>query len=164
MQKVFTFRLFKSTDLDQVIEINHECLPENYTTFFFMDLHERYPKTFIVSEHDEKIVGYIMCRIETGLPSLKRLGIFKKGHVISIAVLHTYRHQGIAKTLMQKAMRNMAYYKAKECYLEVRSSNNEAIQLYQKMGFKISRTIGEYYVDGEDAYVMSQKLPLEALS
>jgi len=161
MQETFTVRLFKSTDLDQIISINHECLPENYTTFFFMDLYERYPETFIVVEHDGKIVGYIMCRIETGLSSLEKLGNPRKGHVISIAVLPKYRRQGIATALMQEAMKNMVHYKVKECYLEVRASNNEATTLYKKLRLKISRTIREYYMDGEDAHVMSRKLPFE---
>lgn len=158
MQQNVTLRLFKSTDLDQVIGINHECLPENYTTFFFMDLYERYPETFVVAEQDGKLVGYILCRIETGLSGLERLGISKKGHVISIAVLPQYRRQGIAAALMEEAMKNMVHYKAKECYLEVRVGNGEAVNLYQKLGFKISKTIREYYMDGEDAYVMSKKL------
>ena len=158
MQETFTLRPFKPVDLDQVININHECLPENYTTFFFMDLYERYPETFIVAEEDGKIAGYILCRIETGLAGLDRLGLSKKGHVISIAVLPQYRRQGVANALMEEAMKNMVHYKAKECYLEVRVGNDEAVKLYQKLGFKISRTIREYYMDGEDAHVMTKKL------
>jgi ribosomal-protein-alanine N-acetyltransferase len=158
MQQTFTLRQFKPIDLDQVVNINHECLPENYTTFFFMDLHERYPDTFIVAEIDGKIVGYILCRIETGLSGFDRLGISKKGHVISLAVLPQSRRQGMATALLQEAMKNMLQYKARECYLEVRLGNEEAIKLYTKLGFKISKTIREYYVDGEDAHVMTKKL------
>ncbi len=158
MQQTFSLRLFKSTDLDQVININHECLPENYTTFFFLDLYERYPKTFVVAEQEGKVVGYIMCRIETRLGGLERLGISKKGHVISIAVLPKYRRQGIAANLLEEAMKNMIHYKSKECYLEVRVGNDEAVKLYERLGFKISKTIREYYMDGEDAYVMSKEL------
>ena len=158
MQQTFTLRQFKPIDLDQVVNINHECLPENYTTFFFMDLHERYPETFIVAEQDGKLVGYILCRIETGLSGFDRLGISKKGHVISIAVLPESRRQGMATALMQEALKNMLHYKAKECYLEVRLGNEEAVKLYTKLGFKISKTIREYYVDGEDAHVMTKKL------
>jgi len=139
--------------------INHVCLPENYTTFFFMDLYQRFPETFIVAEEDGEIVGYVMCRIETGVPSFKLLGITRKGHVISIAVLPEHQREGIGYELMREAMRSMVSCKAKECYLEVRGSNVPAVNLYKKMGFEVTRTIRGYYADGEDAYVMTRILP-----
>jgi len=155
----FTIRRFKPSDLEQVMHINRVCLPENYTTSFFMDLYQRFPETFTVAEENGDVVGYIMCRIETGIPSFKLLGITRKGHVISIAVLPKHQRGGIGYALMREAMQAMINYKAKECYLEVRASNLPAVNLYRKMGFEIKRTITGYYADGEAAYVMARKLP-----
>ncbi len=155
----YKLRRFKPSDLDAVIRINRECLPENYTTLFFMNLHKRFPETFIVAETNGKIAGYIMCRIETGIPSFKLLGITRKGHVISIAVLPEHQRRGIAHALMKETMQAMASYKAKECYLEVRTSNVPAVRLYKKLGFEIARTIRDYYADGEDAFLMARQLP-----
>ena len=155
----FTLRRFKSSDLERVMYINRVCLPENYTEFFFMDLYQRFPETFIVAEEDGEVVGYVMCRIETGVPNFKLLGITRKGHVISIAVLPKHQREGIGYELMQESMRSMVNYKAKECYLEVRESNVPAVNLYKKMGFEITRTIRGYYADGENAYVMARNLP-----
>ena len=155
----FTLRRFKSSDLERVMYINRVCLPENYSEFFFMDLYQRFPETFIVAEEDGEVVGYVMCRIETGVPNFKLLGITRKGHVISIAVLPKHQREGIGYELMQESMRSMVNYKAKECYLEVRESNVPAVNLYKKMGFEITRTIRGYYADGENAYVMARNLP-----
>jgi len=155
----FTLRRFKSSDLERVMYINRVCLPENYSEFFFMDLYQRFPETFIVAEEDGEVVGYVMCRIETGIPSFKLLGITRKGHVISIAVLPQHQREGIGYELMREAMRSMVNYKAKECYLEVRGSNVPAVNLYKKMAFEVTRTIRGYYADGEDAYVMARILP-----
>ena len=152
-------RRFKPSDLEQVMHINRVCLPENYTTFFFMDLYQRFPETFIVAEEDGEVVGYVMCRIETGGPSFKLFGITRRGHVISIAVLPEHQREGIGYELMREAMRSMVNYDAKECYLEVRGSNVPAVNLYKKMGFEVARTIRSYYADGEDAYLMARKLP-----
>ncbi len=159
MQTTFTLRRFEPIDLERVIRINRVCLPENYTTFFFMNLYKRFPETFIVAEEDGTVNGYIMCRIETGIPSFKLLGIARKGHVISIAVLPEHQKEGIGYALMREAMNAMVNYKAKECYLEVRSNNVPAVNLYRKMGFEIVRTISGYYADGEAAYVMARRLP-----
>jgi len=158
VQTTFTLRRFQPADLDEVIHINQVCLPENYSSYFFMDLYERFPETFIVAEVNGKPVGYIMCRIETGLPDFGLFGITKRGHVISIAVLPEHQRQGVGQALMQEAMLGMRVYKAKECYLEVRVSNTPAINLYKKLGFETSRVVHNYYADAEDAAVMTRKL------
>jgi ribosomal-protein-alanine N-acetyltransferase len=138
--------------------INRDCLPENYAPYFFMDLYERFPETFVVAEEDRQIIGYIMCRIETGLPDFGLLGIARRGHVISIAVLPENQRKGIGMALMKEAMSGMKVHKAKECYLEVRITNTPAVKLYEKLGFEASRVVHGYYADGEDAYIMSHKL------
>jgi ribosomal-protein-alanine N-acetyltransferase len=158
MQQTFKIRKFKPNDLQSVMQINRACLPENYMDFFFMDLHQRFPETFIVAEEDGKIVGYIMCRIEVGLGSFSLGGLIRKGHVVSIAVLPQGRRKGVAQALMTASMDGMRIYKAKLCYLEVRVTNAAGVALYRKLGFEVSRTSHGYYSDAEDAYVMTKKL------
>jgi len=139
--------------------INRVCLPENYGDYFFMDLYSRFPETFIVAEAgDGEVVGYVMCRIELGLSNFGFSGFIKKGHIVSIAVMPEHRRKGIGQALVTRAMEGMRLYNAKQCFLEVRVSNTQAISLYKKLGFKITRTINGYYSDGEDAYVMSREL------
>jgi len=154
----YKLRKFTMEDLNSVTRINEACLPENYTDIFFVDLYRRYPETFIVADENGHTVGYIMCRIEVGLSNLGLTGIVKKGHVVSIAVMPEHRRKGIAKALMTAAMEGMRHCNAKQCYLEVRLTNEAAVELYKKLGFEISRTVHGYYADGEDAYVMSLKL------
>jgi len=154
----YKFRLFTPSDLEGVIQVNRECLPENYSSHFFINLYKRFPATFIVVEVNKEIVGYVMCRIETGIPSFKLLGISRKGHVISIAVLPSHHRKGIGYELMHKATQAMMNYNAKECYLEVRESNLSAVNLYKKLKFTNARTIRKYYADGEDAFVMAIRL------
>ncbi len=158
MQQTFTLRKFVPDDLQNVMQINRICLPENYTDFFFIDLHQRFPETFIVAEENGKIVGYIMCRIEVGLSNFGFGGLVRKGHVVSIAVMPQSRRKGIAQALIRRAAEGMGYYKAKQGFLEVRVTNESGISLYKKLGFEITRTINGYYSDGEDAYVMTKKL------
>jgi len=159
VQTSYALRQFRPEDLDRVMYVNKKCLPENYSPSFFMDLFERYPETFIVAEEGNEIMGYVMCRIESGLPDFGLFGIAKKGHVISIAVLPEHQRQGLGQALMKEALRGMGRYKAKECYLEVRVSNTPAINLYKKLDFQIARTAHGYYANGEDAYIMTIKLP-----
>jgi ribosomal-protein-alanine N-acetyltransferase len=158
MEDSFKLRKFEPDDLQDVMQINRVCLPENYTDMFFMDLHERYPETFIVAEQDHAILGYIMSRIEVGLGNFGLGGLVRKGHVVSIAVLPKARRKGVASALLRAAMEGMSSYKARQIFLEVRVTNDIGVNLYKKVGLEITRTIPGYYSDGEDAYVMSKKL------
>ncbi len=146
-------------DLERITYINRVCLPENYSDYFFVDLHRKFPETFIIAEEDGEVVGYIMCRIETSLSSFVFRGLVKKGHIVSVAVLPSCRGKGIGAALVSKAMENMRLYNAKQCFLEVRLTNTPAINLYRGLGFQVSRTIKGYYADGADAYVMARNLP-----
>jgi len=123
-----------------------------------MDLYHRFPETFMVAEENGEVVGYIMCRMEVGLSNFGFSGLMKKGHIVSVAVLPQYRRKGIGEALVNKAVDGMRLYNAKQCFLEVRVTNTPAINLYETLGFEITRTIHGYYSDGESAYVMSKKL------
>jgi ribosomal-protein-alanine N-acetyltransferase len=123
-----------------------------------MDLYKRYPATFVVAEETGNVVGYIMCRMETGFSNFGLFGVSRKGHVVSVAVLPEYQRKGVGTALMEEAMKNMRFYKAKECYLEVRVSNVAAVEMYKKLGMEVVRTSKGYYADGESAFVMAKKL------
>jgi len=158
LQQTFRLRKFALSDLQTVMEINRICLPENYTDSFFVDLYKKFPETFTVAEENGEIVGYIMCRIEVGLSNLSLGGVIKKGHVVSVAVVHDHRRKGVGEALVTSAMEAMKLYKAKQCFLEVRVTNDSAVSLYRKLGFEVARTVHGYYADGEDACMMTKKL------
>jgi ribosomal-protein-alanine N-acetyltransferase len=158
VQKTFKLRKFAMNDLQSVVRINRVCLPENYTDYFFVELHQHFPETFVVAEENGEVVGYIMCRMETGFSNFGLKGLVKKGHIVSVAVMPNYRRKGIGEALITEAMNGMRTYGAKQCFLEVRTTNSDAITLYKKLGMEITRTIHGYYADGEDAYVMSKKI------
>jgi [ribosomal protein S18]-alanine N-acetyltransferase len=96
-----------------------------------------------------------MCKIEYGFSNFRKLGFVKKGHVVSVAVLEEYRKKGIGRVLVEEAMSGIKIKKSDELYLEVRCSNNEAVRLYEKIGFIIKQRLKAYYRDGEDAYLMA---------
>ena len=106
MQTTLSLRPFRPSDLEKVVNINRVCLPENYSSYFFMDLYERYPATFIVAEQDHDIIGYIMCRIERGFSNFGLFGIARKAHVVSVAVIPKHQRKGVGTALMEEAMKN----------------------------------------------------------
>lgn len=154
----YTIRHCGSEDVPVVIEINMRTLPEHYSDYFYHEILAEFPETFLVAELEGSVVGYIMCRIEYGFSQLKRLGLARKGHVVSVAVLEEHRQKGIGTKLMQLAQGEMRKKSATESYLEVRVSNQSAVQLYEELGYKVTGRLEAYYRDGEPAYVMATQL------
>jgi ribosomal-protein-alanine N-acetyltransferase len=130
-------------------------LPEHYSDYFFESLLRELPEAFIVAEVDDKVIGYIMCKIEFGFSNFRKLGFVKKGHVVSVAVLDQHRGKGVGKALMLEGINGVLSRKSDEIYLEVRVSNTQAVRMYQRLGFQIKSRLRSYYRDGEDAYLMA---------
>ena len=145
-------------DVQAVITINAETLPEHYSDYFYYEILAEFPETFLVAELDGALIGYVMCRIEYGFSHLRRLGLARKGHIVSIAVREQHRGKGVGTMLMRASQEAMVSKAATESYLEVRVTNSEAIALYQRLGYKVSSRLEAYYKDGEAALVMASPL------
>ncbi len=145
-------------DIPAVIEVNMKALPEHYSDYFYYEILAEFPETFLVAELSGELVGYAMCRIEYGFSHLKRLGLARKGHVVSVAVKEEHRGKGIGSRLMLASHEEMVKKTATECYLEVRVSNVEATAFYQKLGYKVTGRLEAYYKDGEGALVMATQV------
>jgi len=149
-------------DLYKVIEINEVALPENYPYYFFEQIYEKYPESFLVAElqtdtpgTNNILMGYVMWRVERGISTFG-VQLVKKGHLVSIAVLEPFRRQGIGSKLLKESIRRVSLYNVDEFVLEVRMSNESAVSLYEnKFKFEKARVIDEYYRDGESAYYMA---------
>jgi len=154
----YQVRRCEREDISDVIRINSETLPEHYSDYFYYEILAEFPETFLVAELDGKIIGYLMCRIEYGFSHLRRLGLARKGHVVSVAVTEQHRGKGVGTMLMRASQEAMGKKTATESYLEVRVSNDQAIALYQRLGYRITGRLEGYYKDGEAALVMATQI------
>ena len=151
-------RRAEPSDLISIMEINLKTLPEHYSDYFYESLLAELPEAFIIAEIGGKHVGYIMCKTEYGFSNFKKLGFVKKGHVVSIAVVDEFRKKGIGNALVEESVNGVKLRNCDEFYLEVRCSNNDAVRLYEKLGFVIKQQLNAYYRDGEAAYLMAIEL------
>ena len=145
-------------DIESVMRVNAKTLPEHYSDYFYFEVLAEFPETFLIAELNGEVVGYIMCRIEYGFSHLRRLGLARKGHVISIAVLDDHREKGVGTRLLTTAQQEIAKKSGSECYLEVRVSNLRAVALYERLGYKVTGRLEAYYKDGEPALLMATPL------
>jgi ribosomal-protein-alanine N-acetyltransferase len=139
----------KLFDMPEIVRIERASFREQYPRGVFLIFLENNPDTFLVAEYNGRVIGYVMAYLRPDL----------EGHIMSIAVDPKYRGKGVGSALLSEVIERLAARGAKWIGLEVRVSNQNAINLYERFGFKrIKRVIG-YYSDGEDAYYML--LPVE---
>lgn len=97
---------------------------------------------FYIAFVDGVAAGYMGLQIFSG-----------EGYVTNIATLPEYRRQGIAKALINEAVKNDMEF----ITLEVRKSNYAAINLYNQLGFKEVGTRPKFYREPvEDALLMTK--------
>ena len=98
-------------------------------------------------EADETLVGYVVYWLIGG-----------ECQILTLAVDVPYRGLGYGKAMVQQAIRDAVQGQAKRVVLEVRKSNDAAIQLYHGSQFLITHVRKGFYSDGEDAYQMMLEL------
>ena len=70
------------------------------------------------------------------------------GHVCTIDVAADYRRRGIGIKLLRELERQFEKLGVKVCFLEVRSDNVAARELYRKMGYEEVKELRDYYDKG----------------
>ena len=81
--------------------------------------------------------------------------ILEEAHITILAVHPEYRHQGLGQALLLGLLKSAVNRHLEWATLEVRSSNQPALSLYQKFGFREVGRRRRYYQDtGEDALIL----------
>ncbi len=76
-------------------------------------------------------------------------------HILNVATAPAHRRRGVARAVMEASIEFARGKKCTLATLEVRRSNEGAIDLYKSFGFRAVGIRPNYYVDeGEDAIVM----------
>ena len=103
---------------------------------------------FALAVDKREILGFIILRCAAD-----------EGDLLQIAVDEKYRRCGIADLLMISSLSHAKENELQAVYLEVRKSNEGAIALYRKHGFRETGKRRDYYSDPiEDALVMAKDL------
>ena len=136
-------------DLPQVIAIERRVFPTPWSlAMFVLELSKQSGICLAAMlpaerEHGRRLIGYLICsRYET------------VWHVMNIAVDAEHQGRGVASALLADLYERVDDETARYT-LEVRRSNQPAIRLYEREGFRAAGLRRRYYQDnGEDALVM----------
>ncbi len=131
-------RLATKEDIKGIKTIENRCFSDFWTEQMLLESLDN-DCIMVVIDLGENIVGYA--------------GLYPSGDITNIAVLPEYRGLGYGKMLVTEIIKQAQFNNIERIFLEVRSSNNIAIKLYEKCGFKLISCRKRYYKDGEDALI-----------
>jgi [ribosomal protein S18]-alanine N-acetyltransferase len=139
----FEIRTLAYSDLPQVITIERRAFPTPWSLAMFVLELSKPAGLCLAAVHEDELWGYTVC---------SRYDI--DWHIMNVAVDPSFRRLGVASALLAEVYRRADDPLARFT-LEVRRSNEEAISLYQRDGFRVAGLRRRYYQDnGEDALIM----------
>lgn len=113
------------------------------------------------SNNETTYIGAFAATTEAQLLGYAVLGReIRTGILMSLLVDRKYQRRGIGTQLLLAVSDCAMYLNFRRLRLRVRKSNAPAIALYSRMSFTKERVRQGYYSNGEDAFVMSARLPL----
>jgi ribosomal-protein-alanine N-acetyltransferase len=99
----------------------------------------------LICKHNSEIIGFIIFS-----------PINPEAHILSISVIKKIQSKGVGTLLLRSMLDQCKAMNYKKIFLEVRTSNLQAINFYQKFGFIKDAIRDNYYTDNsEDALLMS---------
>jgi ribosomal-protein-alanine N-acetyltransferase len=130
-------------ELPRVIAIERRAFPTPWSLAMFVLELSKSSGICLAALHDGRLVGYLVCsRYDT------------VWHVMNVAVDVDHQNKGVASALLAELYERVGDEGARFT-LEVRRSNDVAIHLYEREGFRAAGLRRRYYQDnGEDALVM----------
>ena len=114
------------------------------------------------SQNEAAYIGAFATTAEAPLLGYAVLGREDRaGLLMWLLVDREYQRRGIGSQLLLAVSDCAVYMNFRMLRLRVRKSNTGAIALYESMSFKSERVRQGYYSNGDDALVMSARLPLK---
>lgn len=141
-------KIFKAIkdDIPDIYIIEKMCFscPWSYDLIFKDVVENALSDYFIAKNQKGEVVGF------SGM-----YYIIDEANIINIAVEPKYRNKGVGGMLVSHMIKNAINKRCTGITLEVRVSNEAAINIYAKFGFEIEGIRKSYYSDNnEDAYIM----------
>lgn len=142
----FKIQEMERENIDDILQIEELCYGAHH-----------WSRESFLTELNNKISSY-RCIVDENGRTLGYMGIWKianEAHVTNLSVHPDYRNQKLAHRLLLASIDECYKNKIKFITLEVRVSNEKAIHLYEKFGFKSLGVRKKYYQDNnEDALIM----------
>lgn len=151
----FKIRRARPEDIDGMYRVETACFPLPWSRGDLKkDATENILAVYLVAEAAKGLAG----NANGGHEIAGYAGVWvvlDEGHITNVAVHPDHRRKGVAAMLLLQLLEAAREKGAKRFTLEVKRTNEAAIALYERYGFRIvGYRKGYYREDGEDAAVM----------
>lgn len=137
-------RPLRREDIDAVVDIEAEAFTTPWQASTFEGLLERDGVELLVMTDDEDVIGYAVLWV-----------ILDQGELANLALTTGRRGTGLGSHLLRHVLERARRRGVLKLFLEVRASNERAIELYRRHGFEDVGIRRAYYQrPSEDARVM----------
>ena len=137
-------RTLDLSDLDAIEQIEQQAYPTPWSRSMFASELAKPTSICLGAFEGRDLVGYII-----------NSRYVDAWHVMNVAVHPEHQRRGIATALLEKLFERTRGDERRGYTLEVRVSNENAIRLYEKLGFDSRGIRRGYYTDNrEDALIM----------
>ncbi len=144
-----------AADLDAIMQLERVCFKDPWTRrMYLVDLTENELATYLVVRWPSLDLTSSIA----GVPILAYGGFWlmtDEAHIATIASHPDWRGCGLGLHLMLELLDAAIARGARCSTLEVRVSNHQARQLYEKLGYEVMGRRRRYYRDGEDGLIMT---------
>ena len=145
-QSDILIRRMTEADLPRVLEIEKVCFADPWTEGIFRSSLADEAECWFAAVRDGNVLGY------AGMQS-----VLDEGYIDNVAVDPSFRHRGIASSLLNAMEAEAKTRQLAFLSLEVRAGNGAAVALYTRFGFQtIGRRPGYYLLPKEDALIMTK--------
>jgi ribosomal-protein-alanine N-acetyltransferase len=159
IRQQLALELMREADIATVQEIEREIFATPWPrNAYFRELASRSSAHYVVLRQEgvARPAGYQGSELD---PTIVGYGgmwrMYDEAHVTTIGVRRELHHQGLGRILFAGLIQAAYDMGAKWVTLEVRTSNENAMRMYEAFSFKvIGRRKGYYTDNGEDAIVM----------
>ena len=143
MQNNKTIRKASLDDFKQIYQIEKDVFIRNHWTFGMVEkeLENISGQTTWIIEESSAILGYCMMRI-----------FCNEANITNMAIKSSRQKQGLGSFLLDHVLNQLPIKSS--VFLEVKEGNLSAINLYQRLGFKVINLRSNYYKDGKTALIM----------
>jgi len=160
LRQQLSLELMREADVNTVQEIERDIFATPWPrNAYYRELASRASAHYVVLRQDgivERPAGYRGADFD---PTIIGYGgmwrMYDEAHVTTIGVRKDLQHRGYGRVIFAGLVQAAYDMGAKWVTLEVRTSNENAMKMYESFGFKvIGRRKGYYTDNGEDAIVM----------
>lgn len=146
----FKIRRARPSDLGAVDAIEGASFTiDRFSRRTFARLLKSPAAAFVIAEAEGRPLGYLLLLFRKGA---------KAARLYSLATVPGARGGGVGTSLVQAGAQCAIERGCDRLRLEVRASNDAAITLYERAGFRIVDRLSDYYDDGATALRMERRL------